>query len=106
MVGWWEPHSPVTVDRPETYVTAFVHPDNGVLLALSSWHPPIAEWIGHPLDVSLLLDRSRLGLGLGPIHATDILTEETVHLDQPLALLRPREGRLIWVRASAEPSIS
>jgi hypothetical protein len=98
MLGWWELNHPVVVDRPETYATAFVHPDNGALIALSSWHPPIAEWIGHPLDVSLLLDRRKLGLGAGKLEATDLLTDEILDLERPLALPRPQEGRLIWVR--------
>lgn len=100
MIGWWEENSPVVVDRPETYATAFVHPDNGVLVAISSWHPPIAEWIGQPLDVSLLLARSRLGLDGGPVDVTDILTDEALDIERPISLVAPQEGRLIWVRAA------
>jgi hypothetical protein len=98
MVGWWQANHPVVVDRPETYATAFVHPQNGVLLAVSSWHPPIAEWIGQPVDVSLLLDRARLGLDGRYVEAMDILTKEAVDIAQPVPLTRPQEGRLIWVR--------
>ncbi|MGC9346552.1 MAG: glycoside hydrolase domain-containing protein, partial [Anaerolineae bacterium] len=98
MVGWWERDHPVVVDRPETYVTAFVHPERGVLLAISSWHPPIADWIGQTFDVSLLLDRDRLDLGAAPLQATDILTDEPLDIEAPIPLANPQEGRLIWVR--------
>ena len=101
-IGWWEEGHPVVVDRPETYATAFVHPSNGALVAISSWHPPLAKWIEQPVDVSLLLDRARLGLPHGVLLATDILTEEELDISQPVPLPNPREGRLLWVRCDGE----
>jgi hypothetical protein len=56
-------------------------------------------WIGQPVDVSLLLDRPRLCLDGGSVEATDILTDETLDLGQPVPLPKPQEGRLVWVRA-------
>ena len=102
MIGWWETPAAVVGDRPETYVTAFAHPLHGVLLAISSWHPPIAQWIGQPIDVSLLLDRPRLGLTEGLLTTTDILTDEMLDITQPIPLAHPPEGRLLWVRADGE----
>ena len=116
MHGWWEGNIGVTVDRPDIYVTAYIHPSNGLLLVVSSWHP---SWAGHEqgalLDVSLHLDRELLGLPEGTLKSTDILSGEEVEITQPIALRMPsREevkhlieygseripftGRLIWVR--------
>jgi hypothetical protein len=88
----------VVVDRPETYATTFVHSSNGALIVISSWHPPIAEWIGQLVDVSFLLDRARLRLDGGKLTATDILTDEILDIERPVPLPKPQAGRLIWVR--------
>lgn len=96
--GWWERHSGVIVSRPETVVTAFLHPKNGVLLVIASWHPPITAWQKQTIDVSLLLDCKTLGLPKGPLSTVDILTDETLDVFQPIPLPNPKEGRLLWVR--------
>jgi hypothetical protein len=90
----------VTVDRPQTLVTAFCHPENGVLLAIATWHLPLAGWMEMTFDVTLLLDRRVLGLPEGRLEATDIPTEESVDLTKPLPLPDMKFGQLIWVRAS------
>lgn len=97
MLGWWERNG-VTVDRPETYVTAFCHRRNGVLLAIASWHPPLAGWMEENLDVSIALDRRILRLPKGRLSATDILTDETLDIEHPVPLPDPKQGRLIWLR--------
>ena len=98
MHGWWEECNGVTVNRPETYVTAFTHPANGVLLVMASWHPPIAEWMEQSFDVSLRLDRATLGLPAGFLRTTDVFTGEELEITDPVPLPDPREGRLLWVR--------
>ena len=103
-LGWWlEPlglgRNGVTVDRPDTYVTAFKHPPtHGVLLAVATWHIPIVAWMEQTFDVSLLLDRNTLGLPQGPLKATDIFTGADVDISKPLPLPDMKAGRLIWVR--------
>jgi hypothetical protein len=103
MHGWWEEEKGVTVDRPQTLVTAFCHPRHGVLLAIATWHPPLAGWMEMTFDVSLLLNREVLGLPEGPLQATDILTEETVDLTKPVLLPNVKFGRLLWVRGANDP---
>jgi len=115
MLGWWERDNGVTIDRPDTYVTAFVHPDNGVLLVISSWHPPLQHWVGDSIDVTLALDRGILALPDGALLANDVMTGEDLDIFRPVLLERadkqvhsqfyeyrdltmPFEGRLIWVR--------
>jgi len=95
--GWWEPPNGVTVDRPDTYVTAFCHPDNGVLLAVATWHAPLASWMEMTFDVSLLLDRPLLGLPGGALRAVDILSDEEVDIARPVPLPDVKMGRLLWV---------
>ena len=109
MLGWWlKPmglgDNGVTPDRPNTMATAFVHPKNGVLLAVASWHPPLATWLEMAFDVSLHLDRRRLGLPAGALLATDILSGEEVDIGKPLPLPDGKLGRLIWVRSAGKAS--
>jgi hypothetical protein len=129
MRGFWEGNNGVVMDRPDTYATAFVHaftpdsasrnrgprPTHGALLVVSTWHPPLQNWVGDSIDVSLGLDRRKLGLPAGPLQATDILTGEELDIGKPVPLRTPKqpqrsafyeyrpfashfEGRLIWVR--------
>lgn len=99
MAGWWrEEGNGVTIDRPETAVTVFKHPRNGVLLVIATWHPPLAGWMEMTFDVSLNLDRRRLGLPLGKLKATDILTDEDVDVARPVGIADMQMGRMIWVR--------
>lgn len=98
MLGWWDPAAGVTVDRPETLATAFCHGENGVLLAVASWHPPLSPWMEMTLDVSLLLDRKRLGLPAGKLEATDVLTDERVDVLSPVPIPDAKAGRLLWIR--------
>jgi len=97
MLGWWTDND-ITLDRPEIKVTAFRHPQNGVLLVIGCWHPEMAAWLEMTLDVSLLLDRGKLGLPAGALQTTDILTGEALEIDRPVLLPNHKEGRLIWVR--------
>ena len=97
MRGWWTENG-ITLDRPDIKVTAFCHPQNGVLLVIGCWHQEIAAWMEMTLDVSLLLDRQRLGLPEGPLQATDILTGEAVDIDKPVLLPDHKAGRMLWVR--------
>ena len=97
MRGWWEDNG-ITVDRPEIKVTAFCHPQRGVLLAIGSWHPEVAAWMEMTLDVSLLLDREKIGLPAGTLLGTDILTGEDVDVARPVLLPEYKSGRLVWVR--------
>ena len=106
MRGWWlEPldfgSNGVTVDRADTYATAFVHPDNGVLIAVATWHPPLYDWMEMTFDVALDLDRPALGLPEGPLEATDVLTGEAVDILKPVPMPDMKAGRLIWVRPGA-----
>ncbi len=98
MLGWWDPPNGVTLDRPDTLATAFCHPENGVLLALATWHPQLAAWMEMTLDVSLLLDRKRLGLPRGKLVATDVLSDAPVDLLAPVPLPDAKAGRLLWIR--------
>ena len=98
MLGWWEERNGVTVDRPQTYVTAFRHPLNGVLLAVATWHEPLASWMEMTFDVTLRLDRRSLGLPGGRLGAADILTGDELDLDRPIPLHDLKSGRRIWVR--------
>ena len=104
MLGWWlEPlgmgWNGVRVDRAKTYVTAFKHPTNGVLLAIGTWHPELYSWMEMTFDVSLQLDREILGLPEGPLEATDVLSGEPVDVTVPVPLPDMKAGRLIWLRA-------
>jgi hypothetical protein len=98
MRGFWDGPTGVTVDRPETYATTYVHPNHGVLLVVGTWHPPIADWLQTKLDVSLLLDRAMLGLPAGELQASDVLTGKTIDLSKPVDLDTKISGRLVWVR--------
>ena len=98
MLGWWEEGNGVTVDRAGTYVTAFVHPEGGALLAVATWEQPVVAWMGQQLDVSLRLDRAVLGLPGGLLQAVDVLTDEEVDICLPLALPDEERGRIVWVR--------
>ena len=98
MRGWWDAPNGVTVDRPETLVTAYVHPRHGVLLAIGTWHTALAEWTEMTLDVSLLLDRARLGLPAGALVGEDVLSGAAVDLSRPVPLPDVKAGRLLWVR--------
>jgi len=97
MRGWWTDNG-ITLDRPDIKVTAFRHPENGVLLVIGCWHQEVAAWMEMTLDVSLLLDRRKLGLPDGPLQATDILTGEDVDIKRPVLLPDPKAGRMLWVR--------
>jgi hypothetical protein len=98
MLGWWLPENGVTVDRPDTLVTAYRHPKNGVLLAIATWQQPLAGWMEMTFDVSLVLNRKVLGLGDGPLTASDIFTGEELDITRPVPMPDVRFGRLIWVR--------
>lgn len=115
MRGFWEKDNGIVLDRPETYATAFAHPVNGALIVVSTWHPPIPNWVGDSIDTSLKLDRHALKLPEGTLRATDILTGEEFDIVKPIPLRAPKsqvksafyehrsltsafEGRLIWVR--------
>ncbi|MCE9591825.1 MAG: DUF6067 family protein [Planctomycetes bacterium] len=99
MLGWWRRGgNGVTVDRPETLVTAFRHPRNGLLLVIATWHPPLAAWMEMTFDVSLHLDRKKLGLPAGALKASDILTGEDVDITKPVPIPDMKFGRMIWVR--------
>jgi hypothetical protein len=115
MRGWWEGANGITLDRPDTYATVFVHPSNGVLIVIATWHPPLQQWVGDSIDVSLALNRRVLRLPDGPLRAIDILTGEELDIEKPVPLRMPKqpprssffeyrplathfEGRLIWVR--------
>jgi len=97
MRGWWTDNG-VTLDRPDIKVTAFCHPENGVLLVIGCWHQEIAAWMEMTLDVSLLLDRGKLGLPGGELRATDILTGEDVNISRSVLLPDHKAGRMLWVR--------
>jgi len=99
MLGWWRRDgNGISIDRPETAVTVFRHPRNGILLVIGTWHPPLAAWMEMTFDVSLSLDRRRLGLPKGPLTATDILSGESVDVERPIPIPDMKMGRLIWVR--------
>jgi hypothetical protein len=49
-------------------------------------------------DVSLMLNRKVLGLGDGPLTASDIFTGEALDITRPVPMPDVRFGRLIWVR--------
>lgn len=108
MLGWWSGSNGITIDKPQTYATAFVHPQNGVLIALASWHPVPPEWVGITFDVALDLDREILHLPAGPLCATDILSGQDADLAKPVVLpptsfgsnrtLDFYPGRLLWIR--------
>lgn len=101
MRGFWSENGPgVTVDRPETLVTSFVHPRRGALLVVASWHAPLAAWMEQTLDVTLLLDRKSLRLPAGKLVATDIFSDENLDIDAPIPLPDPKFGRLLWVRGA------
>ena len=119
MLGWWLPDNGVTADRPDSYVTAFAHPTNGVLLVVATWHPALQHWVGDTIDISLALDRDLLRLPAGALMASDIMTGEEVDILLPLVLSRagerahsqfheyrdltmPFEGRLLWVHGFEE----
>jgi len=98
MRGWWEDNG-IILDRPDIKATAFCHPENGVLLVIGCWHQEVAAWLEMTLDVSLLLDRGKLGLPEGHISATDILAGEEVDIDKPVLLPDQKAGRMLWIRA-------
>jgi len=104
MCGWWQRPAAVVVDRPETLVTAFCHPSNGALLAIATWHPPLAVWLEQKLDVSLQLDRPAMGLPPAALQTTDVLTGEDVDIACPVEISTDLSGRLLWVRAAANSS--
>ena len=98
MLGWWEDHNGVAADKPLTYVTAYRHPRNGVLLAAATWLEPPIAWMEMSLQISLRLDRAILGLPKGRLAATDIISGEDVDIEAPVGLPDAKFGRLIWVR--------
>lgn len=117
MLGFWEKNNGVTIDRPDVYITTYKHPVNGVLIAIASWHPPLQNWVGDAIDVSLGLDRKLLGLPDGVLKATDIYSGGDIDILKPVKLSMPKddkksafyeyrsldqsfEGRLIWVRGN------
>jgi len=102
MLGWWLKGNGVTVDRPDTYVTAYRHPSHGVLLAVATWHVPLAGWMEMTFDVTLRLDRELLRLPAGALRATDILTGQDVDIEKPVPLPDMKFGRLIHVRAPGD----
>lgn len=106
MLGWWRKDgNGVTIDRPETAVTVFRHPRNGVLLAIGTWHPPLAAWMEMTFDVSLRLDRRRLGLPRGTLKATDVLSGEDVDIARPVTVADMQMGRLLWVRCGGDKGL-
>lgn len=100
MLGFWEGNNGVTIDRPETYTTAFCHPGNGVLLVIASWHLPIAGWMEQEFDVSIALDRTMLRLPDGNLQVTDIMTDQSLDIAHPIPMPDPSAGRMIWIRGS------
>jgi hypothetical protein len=98
MLGWWEPYNGVAVDKPLTYVTAYRHPRNGVLLAIATWLEPPIAWMEMTFQISLRLDREFLGLPKGKLAATDIISGQDVDVAAPVAIPDAKFGRLIWVR--------
>lgn len=98
MRGWWDQPNGVIVDRPNTYVTAYCHPRNGVLLAIATWYELLPAWMQMTFDVSLTLDRRLLGLPRGALKAVDVFTKAEVDIDRPVPLPDLKAGRLIWVR--------
>ncbi len=97
MLGWWQEYNGVTVDKPLTYVTAYKHPSNGVLLAVATWLEGPVAWMETTLKVTLNLDRKFLGLPKGKLAANDIITGQEVDIDGPVQI-DDKFGRLIWVR--------
>ena len=97
MRGWWETPPLARVDRADTCATVFVHPRNGLLAVIASWHPPIAPWVGQALDVSLALDYEALGMSQDGLSACDALTREPLDAHRPIPLQQPGCGRLVWI---------
>jgi hypothetical protein len=104
MIGWWEKYNGVTVDKPLTYVTAYRHPRNGVLLAVGTWLEAPAAWMEMTLHITLRMDRRFLGLPRDKLVASDIFTGEELDIEAPVAVPDAKFGRLIWVRRPSRRS--
>jgi len=116
MRGWWETCNGVHTDSQYARATAFVHPDNGIVLAVANWHPPYPKWMEQVLGISIGLDRDELGLPGGKLRCTDVITGEELDITKPVPFREPEEhilsvfpeyfsfnkpffeGRIMWIR--------
>jgi glycosyl hydrolase family 123 len=79
MKGWWLPDAPVRTDRPGVLATTYVKPGKA-LVALASWEK-------EPVDVSLAIDWTALGLDASRAR----LTAPAIDGFQPAASFAPAD---------------